>query len=917
MNDFQTVLSAGIDDLYLRDIGYDPSAKSGICPIHGSSHNKNNFSHTDKNGTRIFSCWTKGCVMGSNIIELCRVKEGFDTSVQAMRFLADKYNIKISQKYKSNNLTETEKEELKLKQKKEEEKKRTLWKLNIAYKEALDIKNLDLALRLSFLYDRIKENGEYEDCEVEKINYSNYYANDRYEVNKYISESPAGALNAIERAMNGEIVGLFSPTGSGKTHTFSDICKDDKIKVLVILPLQSNVEQFVKDFPWFWGAWGRKSIAKIMKNKATKIAMTWDKAAQLAKNKEFDLSEYIIIADEIHQTFVDTFRGEAISGFYRLCKKTRGRIDVTATPNKLDFSTYNHIVEYVQKEQTKYNVKIYDHEFQSMSVSKAIEIANNSNKFAILMNDTKNLNFILENVNKKCTVINSDNKDHNEFYAKIIEESNVGDVKGILNTSVIIAGVNIMDTDITDIITIGITDISTIRQYVARFRDLDTVNVHIFNKFKKDSKTYSIESLVNKSMETAKMVADTYTTIALIHKAKNTDIVADMILEDSIKGIGLGSLYYFDEDTQKYEINEFMVRAKAYQQYYSSRTVEQFEVLLREYFDCVEIDKLYEIDQLYDIEDEANEEQKEAYEIYKKEFERKKELELIESSKTHKNLVKYKRDLADKKIKALDLLTEHKEILVGYDNIIKNDFSADLFEYLVEHKLNPTEVVKKYNELEIKKIVTESKIVDSIALYTTYVLEYGFSTELAWKVAHWSANKKRNFFKKIHTICFRDIRLKYDKAVNNSLIENQLFDFITNNFTTGISYTEQHLQELSKDIFDNFGENHEFTTTKIGTIINNLYLIDRKKHRDLTNENYIYYKNIQPIIQKKGKDPRIQISTIIRYLEINDIKKELALTSSDESLERYSFKYTNSYLANKGLSINDSKFIEVDFDDIF
>ena len=104
MNDFQTVLSAGIDDLYLRDIGYDPSAKSGICPIHGSSHNKNNFSHTDKNGTRIFSCWTKGCVMGSNIIELCRVKEGFDTSVQAMRFLADKYNIKISQKYKSNNL---------------------------------------------------------------------------------------------------------------------------------------------------------------------------------------------------------------------------------------------------------------------------------------------------------------------------------------------------------------------------------------------------------------------------------------------------------------------------------------------------------------------------------------------------------------------------------------------------------------------------------------------------------------------------------------------------------------------------------------------------------------------------------------------------------------------------------------------
>ncbi len=102
------------------------------------------------------------------------------------------------------------------------------------------------------------------DSDIEKINYSNYYANDIYEVNQYISETPTGAMDAIERALRGQTVGFFSPTGSGKTHTFADICKDDNIKVLVILPLQSNVEQFVKDFPWFWGAWGKKSINKII-----------------------------------------------------------------------------------------------------------------------------------------------------------------------------------------------------------------------------------------------------------------------------------------------------------------------------------------------------------------------------------------------------------------------------------------------------------------------------------------------------------------------------------------------------------------------------------------------------------------------------------------------------------------------------
>ena len=70
-------------------------------------------------------------------------------------------------------------------------------------------------------------------------------------------------------------------------------------------------------------------------------------------------------------------------------------------------------------------------------------------------------------------------------------------------------------------------------------------------------------------------------------------------------------------------------------------------------------------------------------------------------------------------------------------------------------------------------------------------------------------------------------------------------------------------------------------------------------------------------VNKNGKESRIQINTIQSFLEVKDIKIELALTSSDESLERYVFKYMNSHLAKKQLSINDAKFTEVDFDDIF
>ena len=48
---------------------------------------------------------------------------------------------------------------------------------------------------------------------------------------------------------------------------------------------------------------------------------------------------------------------------------------------------------------------------------------------------------------------------------------------GICNTSVLMAGVNIYEPGITDIIIVEEKDIATIKQYVARFRDLKEVNV--------------------------------------------------------------------------------------------------------------------------------------------------------------------------------------------------------------------------------------------------------------------------------------------------------------------------------------------------------------------------------------------------------------------------------------------------------
>ncbi len=63
-----------------------------------------------------------------------------------------------------------------------------------------------------------------------------------------------------------------------------------------------------------------------------------------------------------------------------------------------------------------------------------------------------------------------------------MSNSNMGTYEVLLNTTTIVAGVNINNPNITDIVIVGIKDVGTIKQYVARFRGLEKCNIHIFNK---------------------------------------------------------------------------------------------------------------------------------------------------------------------------------------------------------------------------------------------------------------------------------------------------------------------------------------------------------------------------------------------------------------------------------------------------
>nr|DAU88679.1 MAG TPA: Chromatin remodeling complex ATPase [Caudoviricetes sp.] len=679
----------------------------------------------------------------------------------------------------------------------------------------------------------------------EIINHAKYEANKIININKYISEFNSGVINAIAGAKGGETHLLIAPTGSGKTYSIINILKQFDYKAIFILPNSANVEQAMHEYD-IQGAYDNLCPLNAINN-GNVVVMTWDKVSKLT---EADLSDHIIIIDEIHQTYTDTYRKKAIKGLYDVCKKFKGRIDITATPNKLNFEIYDYITEYKQNSQIKYNVKLYN----GTDTKAIIDILNKSNNGAFLMNDTKELKYISCMLNKKSDVITADTKVNSKLYDEIMTKSHMGDFEALLNTTTIVAGVNIKNPNISDIILVGIKDIGTIKQYVARFRELETVNVHIFNDYKEECKIYDVEWLVSENIKKASILKDAYNLVC----NGNTEFST---LGLNINPINLDTNIYFNKNTNSYEVDTIYIKSQVYKKYYNSRTLENFKYLLEEYFNDIEI--------IYD-------------------------LKICEE--TLKDKTMYKHDLKKAKEEAISELEKHKNILVGYDEIKKNKRSYKLMEYQSTNQLSMDQVQKEYLKHGIHDLILNNSLKSMINLYSKYVLENSFSLDIAWTLAKRKNNKK--IFAQINTIIYDELKQEFPNAFKNDYsLEVRIYEWLINEFKEGMSYTQEHLEHLSEALKITFGDNWSLSTKKISALLNQIYNIDRVKiNLSVADKNYNFYKNILPGSATTKK--RIDAYTIKSRIELSDIKKELAVTSSDFSLE-YSIHKRKTKILNQ------------------
>lgn len=650
---------------------------------------------------------------------------------------------------------------------------------------------------------------------TEKINYTNYTATETHTVDKYIGKKPQGYINAVQSATKGNKGLLVAPTGSGKTHSVIEYCKEKKIKAVFIVPNSMTVEQIKAKYS-IGGACENDSVVDALQWTSI-IVCTWDKVKHLEQQ---DMDDYIYILDEVHQCYTDMYREKAISNMFRVLKGFKGGFDITATPKRIPMDAYSTIIEYKQAIQTKYNVKLYN---KTNDYDRIMDIIEKSKRCALYIDDKTKLEFLKSKTSKKAHQIDADTKAKSKVYKNIVENESIGDIELLVNTSVLTASVNIKCPDITDIIIIGKKDIATIKQYIARFRELKECNIHIFACDPKEtSDTYNIEHYVNYTVKNAKCDAE----------KKNKEYGFNHLISfgaDTLK-INLAHGIYLDADGI-YKANEVHIRASIYDRYYDSRTTAQLKELLGEYFPSISI-------------------------------------VCIDDSEVNESLKALKERRKFNKSEALTFLETAKDYLVGYEYITDKDLSSKsmptaLKRYMLENRL--TYDVKTLEEKSILDAIKTGKVENIVKQFSKFVLEYGYTTGLAWSIAILHPEKQKAFKDKLEILAHKKTLEDCPQAVKKTL-NTDIYDYLVERLPLGAEYNKDKAYIIAQELFD---KGIKTDTENLLDFINNMYIVsDRKKRTIVENDT----------------TKRITYYILQDYVSIDSIKKELALSQSDNSV---------------------------------
>lgn len=463
----------------------------------------------------------------------------------------------------------------------------------------------------TYTYSVLKEIGafdKYEESRNRDVIVSNYldnrlkvlqcYKELDIKIDKYL---PVDKIEEIvKQAGSGSRILIIADTGTGKTYSIISAFRNLGMKCILSVPNRMNAQQNMEKYK-IGGAFAEHPIQSAMQNNDI-VCAVWEMLGTV----DLDYHEHILVNDEAHAHVHDSsFRGHSIQGVTRVSPRFRGIIDITATPTGLDLTQYTHIYRFVSKNEIDYKVKVY---VGYNETDRVVTFARSEGKALILENKKKNLQYYKATLEyetgQKAYIVTSEGKEDNESFISIAtKERLLPDTKYMLCTTVLTAGVNILDEDITDIFIVGFKSVTTIKQFIARARNVKKMNIHIF--VSEGSKDYYTFNIYDERRIEASILERRVSEI-------DTNMERDLLdTETSLRRAKLKrEKMQIEEDYQKLD-------EELWRRYYVHLSIKNFITALEEFFSDIELVwKEYEMDEIAkDFKDLLKEEEEESTEI--------------------------------------------------------------------------------------------------------------------------------------------------------------------------------------------------------------------------------------------------------------------------------------------------------------
>lgn len=377
----------------------------------------------------------------------------------------------------------------------------------------------------------------------------------KIKINKYLGEKKTEILGICTQIIKDcDKIHIKAPVGKGKTTLMSDLISENPEKLFIMLFPQISISEQVQSKLIGMGIKSKvvngstlKSIIRKNKNEQSGFIdniflTTIDSASSLISSLPFTPESTVVIVDETH-TFLTSARENFTNSVETILRGGFPIIGLSATPSAWVSRLLFGIENTIEVTLKRSHPKIVRHTEVNKGALRtlALTIADSSDKLIIVFVETKEAQYrmkelILQRANKRVCCLNADTKESTEKatwrHLMQHDELPAGPDVFILN-SVVQAGININNDDITRVYLFGEFDPFGFAQYLGRCRNYDLDYEYFHSPYSKQYEAFG-EDRIQEITNLVKLFTESSKDRYLKQLKKLIPLMSDLIYDDGV-----------------------------------------------------------------------------------------------------------------------------------------------------------------------------------------------------------------------------------------------------------------------------------------------------------------------------------------------------------------------------------------------